>query len=221
MAVITISRQYGSGGNQIAIRLCEMLGYRYFDKNLMAEVAIEAGLSHSEVVDYSEDAYKVRTLLDHMYARFVETPKVARAGIWKKDSSGALLEEVSSLDEEQTVSLVGSTIFAAHELGNVVIVGRGGQIILKDMSDVLHVRVEAPLDMRVERLQTQEELSPDEARRKIDERDRAAADYLQRFYDTTWDDPLLYDLTINMRRFDAKAAARLMINAVSELPAEV
>ena len=51
MAVITISRQYGSGGDEIASRVCELLGYRYFDKRMMAQVASEAGLSSKEVID--------------------------------------------------------------------------------------------------------------------------------------------------------------------------
>ena len=55
MAVITISREVGSGGDQIARRLCELLGYRHFDKTLMAQVAKEQGVSDTEVVDFSED----------------------------------------------------------------------------------------------------------------------------------------------------------------------
>jgi cytidylate kinase len=55
MAVITISRQYGSPGNEIAVRVCEILGYHYFDKRLMAQVASEVGLSEQEIVDFSEE----------------------------------------------------------------------------------------------------------------------------------------------------------------------
>jgi hypothetical protein len=61
MAVITISRQYSSRGDEIAARVCVMLGYRYFDKRLMAQIASETGFSESEMIDFSEDDYKVRT----------------------------------------------------------------------------------------------------------------------------------------------------------------
>ena len=70
MAVITISRQYGSGGDEIATRLWNVLGYRYFDKRLMAQVATEAGLSPTEVVDSSEDNYEARSLLERLFGRY-------------------------------------------------------------------------------------------------------------------------------------------------------
>lgn len=60
MAVITISRPYGSGGDEIAVRVCEMLGYRYFDKRWMAQVAPEVGLNEGEIVDFSEDQHRPR-----------------------------------------------------------------------------------------------------------------------------------------------------------------
>jgi CMP/dCMP kinase len=59
VAVVTISRQYGSGGREVAARLCELLGYRYFDKDLMSEVAHEVGLSPQEIVDFPEDQHQV------------------------------------------------------------------------------------------------------------------------------------------------------------------
>lgn len=59
MAVITMSRQYGSGGDEIAVRVCELLGYRYFDKALMAQIAAETALWEGPIVDYSEDDHRV------------------------------------------------------------------------------------------------------------------------------------------------------------------
>ena len=55
MAVVTVSRQFGSGGTRIAARVCELLAYRYLDKVLMTQVAAEAGLSGKELVDFSQD----------------------------------------------------------------------------------------------------------------------------------------------------------------------
>jgi len=69
MAVITIPRQYGSGGNVIATRFCEMLGYRYFDKSLMAQMSAEVGLSRDEMVDFSEEKHQVGGRLDGLLHR--------------------------------------------------------------------------------------------------------------------------------------------------------
>lgn len=223
MAVITISRQYGSGGDKIAARVCEMLGYRFFDKRLMAQVASEVGLSEQEIVDFSEDNYKVRGFLERLFGgRSSRT--VAQVRTWIETPSGLRTAAVRELDENQAIDLVRSAIRAAYEQGNVVIVGRGGQAILKEKADVLHVRIEAPLDMRLERVQVRENitLAPAAQREVVEDivaqRDAAAADYLKRFYDVDWSDPSLYHLVINAGRLGTEAVAHLIVSVVSHLP---
>ena len=66
------------------------------------------------------------------------------------------MHPVKLLDENQAIALVHGTIEASCKWGNIVIIGRGGQGILKDKPGVLHVRIEAPLDIRVKRIQDQE-----------------------------------------------------------------
>src|SRR5512139_726579 len=66
MAVITISRQYGSEGDEIAANLCQILGYQSFNKQLMLKVASEVGLTEGEVVDFTEDQHRVRGFLDRL-----------------------------------------------------------------------------------------------------------------------------------------------------------
>lgn len=217
MAVITISRQYGSGGNEIAAQVCEMLGYRSFDKRLMAQVAHEMGLAENEIVDFSENDYKVGGFLDRLI-NWRSSRVIAQTSTWKEETSGARVKAVEALDESYAISLVQSTIHAAYKRGNVVIVGRGGQVILKEKPDALHVRLEAPLETRLKRVQTQEGVSPAVAQDIITSRDRAAADYLKRFYNINWADPMLYHLVINTGRWEATAAARLIVNAASHLP---
>ncbi len=60
MAVITISREVGSGGHEIARLVCKKLGYRLFDKELMNRLGAEEGLTSDEVVDLMEDQHHVR-----------------------------------------------------------------------------------------------------------------------------------------------------------------
>ena len=69
MTVITISRVAGSAGDEVARRVCELLDYHYFDKTLMSQVAQEMGISEAEVVDFSEDSYKVRSFVDALLRR--------------------------------------------------------------------------------------------------------------------------------------------------------
>ena len=92
------------------------------------------------------------------------------------------------------------------------------QAILSEKPGVLHVRIEAPLDDRGQRIQDQENVSQRDAQRRIATRDRTSAEYLKRFYDIDWFVPAHYHLVINTGKWDTEAAARLIVNAVSHLP---
>ena len=222
MAVITFSRQYGSRGDEVAARVREMLGYRLFDKKLMARMASEIGLSDNEIVDFSEENYNVRGFLERLFARRGRV--VAEASSWKEDTTGARTVQVARLDEEQCVGMVKATIRAAYKQGNVVIVGRGGQAVLRDMRDVLHVRIESPLEKRIQYVHYHEmaglaaEFQRKRAEQVVAERDKATAAYLKRFFDVEWDDSSLYHLVINTARCSTEAAAHIVANAVSHLP---
>lgn len=216
MATITISREYGSGGDEIATRVSEILGYRSFDKTLMAQILTETGFSENEVIDYSEDNYKVRSFMDRLLARS-GTRELGQVS-WAEDPTGTRMKEPAILNESQGIALVQGAIRAAYRKGNVVIVGRGGQVILKGLPDVLHVRVQAPLDTRFGHIAYSKNIHLLGLRKEIVERDQAAADYLRRFYDIDWADPMLYDLLINTTQLNVEAAAQMIVAAVKFLP---
>lgn len=227
MAVITISRPYGSGGDEIASRVAEILGYRLFDKKLMAQVAADVGLSEDEIVDFSEKDYKqTQSFLDRLLRLVVvgkkpsdEPPAVAEVSTWQRDPSGARVKVFESVGEQRSINMVRTTIQAAYERGNVVIVGRGGQAILQDQPGVLHVRIEAPLSDRSQRIQARRKVNPKEAQKIISEHDKASGDYLKRFYQIDWSDPLHYHLVLNTSKWDLEAAANLIVTGVRNLPA--
>jgi cytidylate kinase len=216
MAVITISRQYGSGGNEIATRVCEVLEYRYFDKQLMAELALEMGLSPGEVVDFSEQDYKMRGFLERLFNW--RGSRVAHTATWSEDSSGAKKQVIEELNEAKSVAMVEGIIGAAHKAGNIVIVGRGGQAILKGKANVLHVRIESPLDDRNLRIHEQQKVSLGMAQDMAVNHDRAAADYLRRFYDIDWANPAHYDMVLNTHKLGIEGAVQLIVKAVGYLP---
>jgi cytidylate kinase len=215
MSVITISRQYGSEGDEIAANVCQILGYQVFDKRLMAKVATEVGLTEGEVVDFTEDQHQVRGFLDRLLG--VQRPIVTQTHNWLEDRSGVRTLDVKEVGVAESIALVQTVIRAAHRHGNFVIVGRGGQAVLRNEPEVLHVRIEAPLETRISRVQLREGLAFDQARAVVVERDRAAADYLKRFYGVDWSDALLYHLIINTGRWGIEAASRLIVSAVSLL----
>ena len=223
MATITISRQYASNGNDIAKKVCEMTGYYLFDKHIIAEAAAEVGLSDEEIVDFSEENYKIKGFFERLFGR-------SRLQIWKEMEDGARTSETVHLSEENALSLVRHAIEKAHKMGDTVIVGRAGQVLLQESPDVLHVRIETPLETRIQRVRNYPELAnrsfigPLEARRAaldlIEASDFASADYLKRFYGVDWSDPMLYHILINTDKLSIEQAASFIIAAMQQLVGE-
>lgn len=228
MTVITISRQYGSGADEIAARVCEVLGYRHFDKRLIARAASEAGISAEEAIDYSEENYKVKGFLDRLFAR---PSPVAQVRVWREDPNGGRSSEDLLLSEEAALNLVQHAIHSACETGNVVIIGRGGQALLKDTPGVLHVRIEAPIEERIQRVKERFKESRRlfqadiEIRRAaqdwITERDQASQDYLHRYYGIDWSDSLLYHLVINTGKLSLEQAALTIVELARQMDKEL
>jgi cytidylate kinase len=208
MPVITISRQYGSYGDAVAELLCDRLGYRILDKNLMRDLAREAGLQPKKVVDLSEDQYRPRTLVERFLGDSAPPPRnpVAYAAYLAAEARKHSAEE-----------LVIQLIRVSYEKGNVVIVGRGGQVVLRDKPDVLHVRLVAPLEVRIRRHQIRAGLTVEAAREEVLERDRASAQFVKRYHGVDVADPTLYDLIINTGKLPWEGAADLIARALAAL----
>ncbi|MBI5960950.1 MAG: cytidylate kinase-like family protein [Chloroflexi bacterium] len=217
MAVITLSREVGSGGEEIARRVCDVLRYRYFDKELMIEAAADLGLAQDHVVDYSEDRYEVQNFFARLFRSGPRPIKTVPGP--HTDAAGNVTPSAATIDEGRYVELIKSAIQAAYSVGDVVILGRGGQAILQDKSNVLHVRVVAPLGSRLERLHRVEKISLDEAQQKIGRQDRATAEYLARFFGIRWDDATLYHLVINTGKLGIEGSVQLIVDAVVQLRA--
>jgi cytidylate kinase len=216
MAVVTISRQFGSGGTEVARRVCEALGYRYLDKLLMGQVAAEVGLSGKELVEFSEEHTKVRNFLERLLLPGPHT--VARYSVRAQGEAGTKTVDVVQLDDARSASLVRGAIHTAYQQGNVVIVGRGGQATLQDMPGVLHVRIEAPMAARVLRIQAREGIVAEEAREMALRHDKAAEQYLKKLFTIRWDDANLYHLILNTGKWELEAAAQIIVSAVERLP---
>src|SRR5437870_12484724 len=126
MTTITISRHYGSGGRKVAARVRAILGYRFFDGVLMAQLASQLHLTPQEISDFSEEDYKVKNFLERLLsfnpAEMAVSPSAAKAAN----------VDVSRFDDSGSIDLVKLTVRVAHERGNVVIVGRGAQVLLRN-----------------------------------------------------------------------------------------
>lgn len=224
MSVITISRQFGSGGDEIARQVSQVLGYHIFDKYMIREAAKAAGLSDAAVsiaddaLDYSEDNHQVRGFLDILFGKMPVLPYV---GVWPDDLTVSYTLEELRLQQVDSLLLVQKAIQSAYEVGSMVIVGRGGQVLLKDQPDVFHIRIVAPMEYRLQYIETQLKqstgvLSDTQAKELIAQRDAASADYLQSNYHTRWDDPLLYHLVLNTGKLGLDQAVQMIVKLAQQ-----
>lgn len=214
MATITISRQYASGGEEIAARVAQILGYTIFDKTMMTEVATELGLTEHEIIDFRETDQRSLGFLERLLG---QTRTVAQFSTWQEDRSGVRKPTVIKISDEQAIAMVRGVMDAAHKRGNVVIVGRGGQAILRGRPDVLHVRIEAPMEHRTQRLLARGDYTPTQAELEIEDHDRAARDYVKRYHGLDPHDPMHYHLLINTGLLDLETAAAVIAQAAQQM----
>jgi len=183
--IITISRQMGSLGSQVAEEAARRLGYKMVMRQLINQAALRAGV-----------------------------PEVALATI---DESGLLGIKPSAKDIQAYHHAVRQVLFEIAKDGMVVIVGRAGQVILHDIPGVIHIRVIAPRELRIERLASDKGLAIETAAAMVDRSDKARTGYLKRYYHTDVNNPQLYDLIINMSRLDIPAAAGMICSLVTSM----
>ncbi|GAB4556859.1 MAG: cytidylate kinase-like family protein [Anaerolineae bacterium] len=182
MATITISRQMGSLGSQIARMLGERLGYRVVWREVINQAAIRAGV-----------------------------PEVALATI---DELGLLQLRPTAKARRAYHQAIQQIMDELAAEGNVVIVGRAGQVVLRDRPQVLHVRITAPAELRAKRVAEAQGITMEQARAQIEASDRTRRAYLRRYYHVNWDDPELYDLVINTARLSPECAVDIICAAV-------
>jgi cytidylate kinase len=144
----------------------------------------------------------------------VGSPEIALAQI---DDLGLLDLHPSERAFKAYHEAVRSIIEDLASKGQVVILGRAGQAILRDDPTVFHIKILAPLHLRIERIASSRNISPESARAQIEQSDRTRRCYLKRHYAVEWRDPELYDLVVNTLRLDVDAAATLIENAITRL----
>jgi CMP/dCMP kinase len=203
---VTLAREYGSGGGEIARRLAARLGWELLDHQIVDRVAPAADLTPGEAASLDErgESFVTRLLLGMEYASTSDSPLLV------PDNPGHTYERaVRHLIEQAAAS------------GRVVIVGRGGQLALAGRPDVCHVAVVAPLAARVAYVMRRESLAAGPAQARIAQMDHSRRQWVRDAYGQNGADPRLYDLVINTGALDLDAAVDLIALAVQRKGAGV
>ena len=140
-------------------------------------------------------------------------PEIALAEI---DELGLLGISPSDKDCKSYVKYLKKIIHNLAETDRVVIVGRGSQIILQDFPDTLHIRVIAPLKIRISRVMEEQSISHDAAAAQIKASDRSRDKFFKRFFDAKLSSPYFYDLVLNTGHINSEAATRIIQTALHQ-----
>ncbi len=207
MSVITVSRQYASGGSAIAKQVADRLGWTIVDHEFVDRVAERVGLPPDEVAQREE---RVASLIE----RLANTLAVSSSELFL--AAGDLTPETTRSSDD-IVRMTEAVIQEAAELGNVVLVGRGAQAYLAHSDDTLHVRIVALREVRIRTAAQRLGLAEKEAERTVDRRDNERRNYVRTHYQRDWDDSCNYHLVVNSALMSYEGSADLIVGAAKRI----
>lgn len=197
--IITISRQFGAGGSEIARRVAGALGWRVVDNELIGRVAKGAGLPPEEVAQREERAPSFIERLARALAR--SAPELFPAPA----------EKVPEPEEATLVRVTETVVGELAAEGKVVLVGRAAPAVLRGEHDAIHVKLVAPLELRLQAAVERLRLDPKEAEKVLQKTDANRARYLQQHYGRDWEDSTNYHMVLNTGALGLDGAAELIV----------
>ena len=181
--IVTIEREYGSGGGEIAQLLATRLGWKLWDQLLTEEIAKLAGCEKN-VVEGREEKN------DPLYYRLFKS-------FLRGSYEGSLnAHKLGVVDSESILKFTERVVQHAAQTGNSVMVGRGSQHFLRDRNDTLRIFLYAPRENKVRRLIARGK-SEREAHELVDSVDRERHDFIQKYFHVEWPDRAIYHAMLN------------------------
>lgn len=181
--IITLGRQFGSGGQQTGRRLAEILGIDYYDRELLNEVAAQSGLDPEYLARHEEKA-----------PGFFDYALAGRLG------TGMLF------GSSQTFVTLSDIIRKIAAERSCLIVGRAADYILRDERQLIRLFVHAPYKYRVRFLCRERGITPEEADALISRYDKERSRFYDFFTDKTWGQADSYDLSVDVSRLGGEEA---------------
>jgi cytidylate kinase len=198
MRAVTISREYGSGGGEIAARLAKRLGWKLIHHEIVMQVANALGVSQEDAAAHDEHS-----------EGFVARVLYGLSAIQPPMPGGVPID--LSIDSRSYDEARRRVVEGAIEAGQVVIVGRGAQVLLADRRDVLHVRIVAPLESRIAYVMKREGIDRAAAQTRIQQKDRDRQRFLMTAHHRNAEDAHLYDLVANTGVLDLDSVVEMIV----------
>lgn len=190
MAIITISRTLGSFGNEIAQTLAEKLDYQLLSRDLVSTMLAESGFAETNVIKTFSEE-SGPSPLDH----FV-------------------------LDRDRLLCYIKTALYTFARQDRVMIMGMGAQVLFHHMPCTFRVKITAPLDVRLKRVQQRYACDEHYANHLVAASDQARSGFTRYFFNEDWETLHFYDLIVNTERISIDGAVRLIANEVQEFDSD-
>lgn len=201
--IITIGRQYGSGGREIGKRLSEKLGIGYYDKELLRKAAQNSGLCEKVMESFDE---RPKSLL---YSLAMDTYMFNLPGVGATDSL-----------EQQVYLATFDSIRRVADEGPCVIIGRCADYALSAYDNVIHLFISAPMEQRVARVSQRKDLTADKAKLLINRTDKRRAAYYEYYASGRWGQVNTYDCCIDSSLLGIEGTADFLANLIATKDAQ-
>jgi cytidylate kinase len=211
MPVVTVSRQFASGGGEVAQEVARRLGATFVDREIIEEVARRLGVPGEVVLEKDERG-------ETLVARLARSLRLSYPDLaMPPEMTTALFTDYGGFDDLPYAEVTQQVVREVARTGNAVIVGRGGAFVLKDEPNTLHIHTFAPFADRVRSIMESEGLDQPAAERLVHETDRERARYIKNLFKAEWEAVNHYHLLVDCSRLGREAAADLIVHAAKLL----
>lgn len=200
MAILTISRLYGSGGSEVAAIVAKKLGWSLLDNEVVDAVAARLGMSTAEVQAREE---RVPSLVQRLASAMTMGTQE-----WMIPVAAA-----ERPTDERLLDVTRHIIQEAIARGPVVVVGRGAPAMLAERTDALHVFSYAPRKALIARTMRRDGLDAEAAAKLVDDTNREREEWVRRHWERDWRAHESYDLSVNTERLGIEGSADLIVSA--------
>ena len=227
MPVITITGLIGSGAIEVGTAVSSELRCDFIDRTILAQSASRLGTTEHDIEAKTERSLRLSDRLAHFLRTMLERSALSGGGADPYFGSGldALLvreyrdfpSASQTTPDKVLFEALASVINDVAVTGNVVIAGRGANIVLADKPDVLHVGLHSSFERRVDRIMIRENLNRPSAIQFVTENDKARFGYFERFFGADPNHPKHYHITINTDYTDITTSSDFIVSASRSL----
>ena len=230
MPVVTVEGPLGAGAPEVGVIVSKLLDADYVDRAILADAARTMGTT-VQVLEIKHGRIPLRARIAQFLQTMLERSAMSSGAgepyafynvdyVLGEDYTDLAQEPLTAaqrLNDEHFIEATGSVIRDLAAGGNVVIIGRGSTMFLKDFPGVLHVGLVAPMEVRIRNIQEREHLSAEEAEELANNMERARVAYFRKFFKVDPNDPTLYNIVLNMAHVGADTLAEIIAHSATDL----